>query len=194
MIVDIRTLSLYCKDDPSLIENYEQAINDKTQTWHCHHRREKDYSRDELIARNEYYHRPADELIFLTPIAHAEFHQDDHKGWEKGHEPWNKGSKDLYSDEYIKKLSIAHTGKKLGPCSESRKRKIGLAHSKPVVQYDMNNNFIAEFESARAAALTICGTIEKSCHITSCCRNNRKSAYGFVWRYKSSETVPRNTA
>ena len=29
----------YCKDDISLIENYDKAIADNTQVWHCHHRR-----------------------------------------------------------------------------------------------------------------------------------------------------------
>ena len=30
----------YCCEDLSLIENYELAINDQTQTWDCHHRGE----------------------------------------------------------------------------------------------------------------------------------------------------------
>ena len=30
----------YCSEDISLIENYDKAVNDKEQTWHCHHRRE----------------------------------------------------------------------------------------------------------------------------------------------------------
>jgi len=32
--------TLFCKDDISLIENYEEAINDENETWICHH---KDY-------------------------------------------------------------------------------------------------------------------------------------------------------
>ena len=30
---------LYCKDDISLIENYEQAVNDPINKWVIHHRR-----------------------------------------------------------------------------------------------------------------------------------------------------------
>ena len=38
----------YCREDISLIENYDKAINDKTQTWDCHHRKESQYSADGL--------------------------------------------------------------------------------------------------------------------------------------------------
>ena len=30
----------FCREDISLIENYDKAINDATGVWHCHHRRE----------------------------------------------------------------------------------------------------------------------------------------------------------
>lgn len=70
------TVYSYCKEDVSLIENYEQAINDKTQTWHCHHRLETDLSlsADELVSKGLYYDRPANELIFLTPSEHMRIH------------------------------------------------------------------------------------------------------------------------
>ena len=64
----------YCKDDISLIENYDKAIADKTQIWHCHHRRETIFSRKDLIEIGEYYNRPACELIFLTPTDHHRLH------------------------------------------------------------------------------------------------------------------------
>ena len=34
----------FCKDDIRLIENYDKAINDKSQMWECHHRKGLDYS------------------------------------------------------------------------------------------------------------------------------------------------------
>ena len=64
----------YCKDDISLIENYDKAIADKTQIWHCHHRRETIFSRKDLIEIGEYYNRPACELIFLTKSEHMRLH------------------------------------------------------------------------------------------------------------------------
>ena len=76
----------YCKDNLSKIENYEKAINDTTQTWHCHHRAEIEVlpsgivvrrSKSELIKNDRYYHRPANELIFLTRSEHMRLHNKD---------------------------------------------------------------------------------------------------------------------
>ena len=64
----------YCNEDISLIENYEKAVADLNQTWHCHHRRELETSRKELIKIGEYYNRPAEELIFLTKSEHNSLH------------------------------------------------------------------------------------------------------------------------
>ena len=72
----------YCKDNINMIENYEQAISDTTQTWHCHHRRETIYDAKELMEIGEYYHRPAIELIFLTPHQHMNtYHIGKEAGW-----------------------------------------------------------------------------------------------------------------
>lgn len=71
----------YCCEDISLIENYEQAVNDKTTTWHCHHRLGSSmtssgpfYTAEELILNNKYFNRPANELVFLTPHDHLRCH------------------------------------------------------------------------------------------------------------------------
>lgn len=85
----------FCREDLSLIENYDKAIADTTQVWHCHHRRESIYSKNDLIEISEYYNRPACELIFLTPFEHIRLHQ--------------LGKK--VSAETRQKLSEAHTGK-----------------------------------------------------------------------------------
>ena len=74
----------FCKN-PEKIENYDKAISDTTQTWHCHHRLElytssgerrlKDLYCRELIALGMYYDRPPEELIFLTQSDHVSLHQ-----------------------------------------------------------------------------------------------------------------------
>lgn len=73
-----RRAKLYCKEDISLIENYEQAINDKEHVWECHHRLEigEGYtnSTEDLNLMNLYYNRPANELIFLTKSEHCSIH------------------------------------------------------------------------------------------------------------------------
>ena len=113
----------YCKNDISLIENYDKAIADKSQVWHCHHRRETIYSRSGLIEIGEYYNRPACELIFLTPNEHHKLHNLGKKYSKiirkrmseshKGQIPWNKGKQGLQhmSIEARKKMSAVHNGK-----------------------------------------------------------------------------------
>ena len=73
-MISKRSAKAYCREDISLIENYDKAIADKTQVWDCHHRRETIYSVKELIEIGEYYNRPACELIFLTPSNHRRLH------------------------------------------------------------------------------------------------------------------------
>lgn len=110
----------FCRT-PDLIENYDKAIADTTQTWQCHHRLEThnsdgerrlvDISKEELIALGMYYDRPPEELIFLTPIEHIGLHQ--------------KGKPKTKSEETKKKMSEAHKGKHL---SEEHRRKMSEAH------------------------------------------------------------------
>ena len=106
-----KTIKKFCKDDISLIENYDKAIADTTQVWHCHHRRETIFSKPDLIEIGEYYNRPACELIFLTPNEHRRLH---HLG-----KPSGMKGKHL-SAETRKKISEARKGKHLS--KESRKK------------------------------------------------------------------------
>lgn len=113
-----RHLKQYC-DDIENVENYEAAKKDNFKDWDCHHklethnsdgeRRPVDITGEELKALGMYYHRPANELIFLTIKEHLILH---HKGKPR-------------SEETKKKISEANKGKKL---SEERKRKISEAH------------------------------------------------------------------
>jgi group I intron endonuclease len=53
---------------------------------------------------------------------------------------------------------------------------------KPVEQYSLEGNFIHEFSSAKEAAKYIGGFTQ---NITACCREEKPSAYKFIWRYKN---------
>ena len=118
-MIDKKRAIKYCKNDISLIENYDKAIADKTQVWDCHHRRETIYSAKELIDIGEYYNRPACELIFLTKSEHTRLHHlGKHHSEEsrkkmsekrKGKPSWIKGKHN--SAEARKKMSEAHKGK-----------------------------------------------------------------------------------
>ena len=59
----------YCRT-PELIENYEQAIADTTQTWEVHHRLECCFTQKFLKEMNLYYDVQPEALIFLTQADH----------------------------------------------------------------------------------------------------------------------------
>lgn len=79
-----RDAQRYCKEDLSLIENYELAKNDPTPNkWCIHHRDEiritpsgliSHRSVEELVENDRYYNCPANELIFLTQSDHWKLH------------------------------------------------------------------------------------------------------------------------
>ena len=75
-MICLRTVKVFCNGDITQIENYEKALNDVTQTWDCHHRKETDegLSVKQLIEQNLYFDRPANELIFLTKSEHVILH------------------------------------------------------------------------------------------------------------------------
>lgn len=137
----------YCSEDIAKIENYEQAVNDKTQTWHCHHKLEIQGQFQNSPAMLKkcglYYHVPAWQLIFLTKAEHSKLHKLGNKLWlgrRHSKETRKKISMSRsgklcgekhpmfgkrHSEESRKKMSIARSGKY--PSEESRK-KMSIAH------------------------------------------------------------------
>ena len=172
------TVKSYCCDDFSLIENYELAINDTMQMWHCHHRGEilpcGRFSRDDLKKFGLYYKRPAAELIFLTPFSHRQLHK---KGVPKSEEHKKAISEALkgvpLSEATKKAISEALKGV---PLSEEHRAKL----SKKILQFTKSGEFLREWSSLSEASKQLkinCG------HICSCCNGKRKSAGGYVWKY-----------
>ena len=95
------------------------------------------------------------------------------------------------TDETRRKSSESMTGKK-NPMygkhhSEDTKRKMSEAHKekiyaniKPILQFSKDGEFIAEYYSLKEASR------QTGCnkgHICSCCRGERKSCGGFIWKY-----------
>ncbi len=64
----------YCCEDISKIENYNIAIADTQTMWHCHHKKELDYTKQQLIDQNEYWKVKASDLIFVKPNEHLQLH------------------------------------------------------------------------------------------------------------------------
>ena len=64
--------------------------------------------------------------------------------------------------------------------------KFGKANhcSKPILQFDLDNNFIKEWASTEDAARFF---KKKSPYIRGCINNRYSSAYGFIWKKKETE-------
>lgn len=195
-----------CCEDPSLIENYEQAIADKSQTWHCHHRKETDegLSRSELIKMGLYWKRPACELIFLTQSEHMSLHRkcnqfaENNPFYGKHHtEDTKEKLRKPRSSETKAKMSAAKKGKHLSVehranISAANKGKfIGEKNpmagrtgaknprAKAVYQIDKNTDVIIKKWACIKEASKTLGISA----ISACCKGKRKSAGGFKWRY-----------
>lgn len=75
-MINLRNVKGFCKEFEN-IENYQEAAS-SPEKYDCHHRLEETgLSKKDLIYRNMYYNRPANELIFLTHKDHVSLH---HKG------------------------------------------------------------------------------------------------------------------
>ena len=109
-MICIRTAKKYCRDDISLIKNYDKAVSDTEHMWDCHHRLEftldGKYARSvqDLMRLNMYYKRPYFELIFLTKSEHKKIHNG--------------------AEEYRRKMSEAQ---KYSKYADERRRNIGKA-------------------------------------------------------------------
>ena len=159
----------FCSEDIKLIENYEAAISDETQTWDCHHRREIDEnkSRQQLKDEGLYFNRPANELIFLTKFDHRSLHFKGKASGFKGHNhseetkkrmresskgiiPWNKGKKGVqdYSNRHSTgMLGKQHSEKTKNKISESQKNR--LAHlGKSAWNKDLTEKQMNEYSKA----------------------------------------------
>ena len=121
----------FCKN-VSAIENYKIAKENDFKKWQIHHRLETHNSdnekrliqitREELIALDMYYNRPAEELIFLTISEHTRIH---HIGNACTKEHKEKTSKTLMGHIVTEETRIKISAKLKGrPIAEDTKKKI----------------------------------------------------------------------
>lgn len=117
----------YCRDDISLIENYEEAVADRTRIWHCHHRRGLD---EDLVELGEYYNRPAHELIFLTKSDHMAIHTSGNNNPFFGKHHDDEAKKKISEAVKGKHWSLSEeTKKKMSEAMKGNKRWLGRHHS-----------------------------------------------------------------
>lgn len=59
--------------------------------------------------------------------------------------------------------------------------KLSKAKYKPIIQLDLQNNFIREWDSGKSASKEL--NIHKA-NITACCKGRYKTCGGYIWKYK----------
>jgi group I intron endonuclease len=74
-------------------------------------------------------------------------------------------------EEFARSMSLARIGKP------------NPKNAKPIIQYDLKNNFIKEWSSIKEANLYL-GKDKNSSAINECCKGKKQTAYKFKWKYK----------
>lgn len=119
----------FCKDYTK-IENYEKAIADTTQTWHCHHILGEILSRQQLQDHDFYYDVPPCMLKFVTGAEHRRLHMKGENNPLFGHHHSDETRKKMseakknMSEDTRRKMSESKKGKKRSPFSEEHRRKM----------------------------------------------------------------------
>ena len=125
-MINEKLVRKYCKEDISKIKNYDKAIADTTQVWHCHHMTETwwNCSAKDLVENECYYHRKACELIFLTPEEHMRLHMQNIS--DETRKKISEAKKGVtLSDETRKKMSESKKGHTV---NEDTRKKMSEAH------------------------------------------------------------------
>lgn len=89
---------------------------------------------------------------------------------------------------YLVENNLYTKNKNRKPMSLKTRKKQSLSHigllSRPVIQYDKSKNKLREFNTASDASEFIKGIRKYGNYICSCCNGKRKSAFGYIWKYK----------
>ena len=181
----------YCREDISLIENYDKAIADTTETWECHHRLEiqegKTYSMKELKALRLYYMRPACELIFLTKSDHSRLHA---KNRSKEHKEKTKTAFAKMTVEEKKVFGVKNKGntyrlgKKLSEETKEkiRQKAIGRKHSEET-KLKCKTNLGKKFSEEHKRKISEAHKLK----VAAMTEEERKSKFGYNKSKKLSE-------
>lgn len=89
-----------------------------------------------------------------------------------------------WTQEAIKKSADKHIGLKM---SEETKKKIKDSQRRIILQYDLQNKFIAEWDSIKDAAISI--GLKSTSSIRQCLIGKSKQSHGYIWKYKDNLPV-----
>jgi hypothetical protein len=93
----------------------------------------------------------------------------------------------IRNEEWRRNISKANKGRiiswasKIGDALRGKPKNY-LGHHKPILQYDLQLNLINEYQSAQEAGRYLG---KSGNQIADCAANRQKTAYGYIWKYKS---------
>ena len=61
-------------------------------------------------------------------------------------------------------------------------------NARQIIQCDKSGTALNVFQTVSDAAIAVAGTIVAASNISACAKNNKKTAYGFVWKYVDKTT------
>ena len=95
-----------------------------------------------------------------------------------------------HTEEAKKNISLKNSKPKSKEWIEKAAKAMRKTVSTPILQYSKENILIKEYESFYKAAeqINIGGNKQSTIkNIHACCNNKRKTAYNYIWKYKSIE-------
>lgn len=117
----------------------------------------------------------------------------------KNYSAWQKGRK--LSDKHKNNIKLGRIemfnnpdylsplkGKKISDSHINKIIQSKLYLVKKIIQYDLEGNFIKEWDSIKNAQ--ICLGLKKSSSLSRCAGGHLKTACGYIWRYKEDENIP----
>lgn len=109
----------------------------------------------------------------------------------KGRTPWNKGRKNIYTEETLKKIKNARARQIMPKWTKERYEKmknkmptnkgIPAWNRKKVIQLLLNGEILNIFNSLKEASII---TKAPQSNICDCCKNKQKTSGGFRWMYE----------
>ena len=89
-----------------------------------------------------------------------------------------------WTQEAIRKSASKHIGLKI---SNDAKQKIRESQKRIILQYDLQNNFIVEWDTIKDAANSI--GLKSTSPIRQCLTGKSKQSHGYIWKYKDGLSV-----
>ena len=88
------------------------------------------------------------------------------------------------NEERNRKISLSNKGKSKYIITDEIRSKMIKSKNKAIIQYDLYGNVICEHESIKQAALYL--GKKQATRIIEVCKNRKKQAFGYIWKYKNT--------